>query len=56
MKERGKVHTSCILIHTLQNYQMKFSEVRIEVDCSAANTWLEIDAVEIVGITTHLRE
>ena len=39
-----------------QRLNMKCTDLRIEVDCSAAGTWVEIDAVEIVGVKTHLRK
>lgn len=41
----------CSLIISIQRVNFPFNELRIEIDCSVSNSWVEIDAVEIVGGT-----
>lgn len=41
----------CSLIISIQRVKFPFNELRIEIDWSVSNSWVEIDAVEIVGGT-----
>lgn len=51
------IYSSCqrlllrFLINLFQKVKFPFDELRIEIDCSVSNSYVEIDAVEIVGGT-----
>lgn len=45
------INISPNLIISTQRVKFPFNELRIEIDCSVSNSWVEIDAVEIVGGT-----
>ena len=55
-------NASCILnlistflfIHLFQKLLFPCSELKIEVDQTVANQWIEIDAVEVIGSVTGM--
>ncbi|XP_061181819.1 uncharacterized protein LOC133190296 [Saccostrea echinata] len=44
-----KIKSSRIFSPPLKNNSFETNKIRIEMDCSVAQTWVELDAVELVG-------
>merc|ERR1712013_93791 len=51
-----RIENSRIFKPTLQDPTFGTNVIRLEVDCSRAGTWCEIDAVKLIGVKTKITE